>query len=52
MRIVFFPYEDKAIYYGTAAQIKKNESWNFFGNAHVSVKKVLLQTKVFLSLAN
>jgi len=23
MRIVFFPYEDKAIYYGTAAQIKK-----------------------------
>jgi hypothetical protein len=51
MNIVFFLYEDEAIYYRPAAQIKK-EWWNFFGNAFVSVQRFFLQTKVFLRLAN
>jgi hypothetical protein len=29
MRIVFFPYEDKAIYYRAAAQIKKKRAGIF-----------------------
>ena len=42
MRIVFFPYEDKAIYYRAAAQIKKKERaglFFFFDNTCVSVCK-------------
>jgi hypothetical protein len=39
MRIVFFPYEDKAIYYRVAAQIKKKGAGIFWGAMLASLCK-------------